>query len=358
MKYRRHFINRLILLASCFVVSFQLLAQIGGEHVFEFINLPQNARSTGLGEYFIATSDGDLSAAYHNPAALTSDADKKIQISYDLFLADISRGNVAYGFSSDKLKSTLHAGLQFVNYGDFKATNVLGQVEGDFKVNEYALTIGGSYDLYERLRLGVNMRIINASYETYTSWGLGFDVAAFFHNDEKNTALTLVIRNAGLQLSAFNDEKETLPFDIQAGFSKRLEHLPFRFSVVAHHLHQWDIIYDDPNDQPVDDIFGANQPRDNTGFVEDLFRHLVFSGEMYIGRNENVMLRLAYNHLRAQELKLDDFRTLAGFSFGLGVQLGKIRIDYGFGKFHTQAAASHFTLSTNLNRLFGADTDI
>ena len=336
----------------------ELQAQIGGEHVYEFLNLPQNARATGLGEYFIATADGDLGAAYHNPAALTADADQKIQISYDLFLADISRGSLAYGFTSKKLKSTLHAGLQFIDYGDFKATNTLGIVEGDFKVSEYALTIGGSRDLYERVRLGVNTRIINSQYESYTSMGLTFDAAAFYHDDEKNLALTLVIKNAGFQLSAFQDVRESVPFDIQIGYSRRLEHLPFRFSVIAHHLHQWDIVYDDPNDQPVDNIFGANQPEDNTGFVEDLFRHLVFSGEMYIGKNENVHLRLAYNHLRAKELKLDDFRTLAGFSFGMGVKLGKIRIDYGFGKFHTQAAASHFTLSTNLNRLFGADTEM
>lgn len=334
------------------------IAQIGGEHVYEFINLPHNARATALGEYLIATSDGDLGAAYHNPASLTAEADQQVQISYDLFLSDISRGSLAYGFTSEKLKANLHAGLQFVNYGDFKQTNTLGIVEGDFSVKDIALTLGGSRDLYERLRVGANIRLINSQYESYTSWGLTFDAAALFHVDEKNTILTLVIKNAGTQLSTFADERESVPFDIQAGFSRRLEHLPFRFSIIAHHLHQWDIVYDDPDRRQVDNIFGTAQPTDNTGFIEDLFRHLVFSGEMYIGKNENVKLRLAYNHLRAKELKLDDFRTLAGFSFGLGIKLGKIQVDYGFGKFHTEAAASHFTLSTNLDKLFGQDTEL
>ncbi len=333
-------------------------AQIGGDHVYEFVQLPNNARATGLGDYLITIADGDLGAAYHNPASLTKEALNKIQVSYDLFLADISRGSVAYGFASEKLKANMHAGLQFINYGDFKATNTRGVVEGDFSVKEFALTIGASKDLYERLRLGVNTRIINSQFESYTSWGLTFDAAAFFHLDDKNAVLTLIIKNAGVQLSTFDDERESVPFDIQAGYSRRLEHLPFRFSIIAHHLHQWDIVYDDPNDQPDDNIFGANQPRDNTGFVEDLFRHLVFSGEMYIGKNENVNLRLAYNHLRAKELKLDDFRTLAGFSFGIGLKLGKMQLDYGFGKFHTQAAASHFTLSTNVHSLFGGNTEM
>ena len=351
--------HKLISTILCFltVIGFTT-AQIGGEHVYEFVNLPNNARATGLGDYLITTSDGDLGAAYHNPASLTADANKQVQLSYDLFLADISRGSLSYGFHSGKLKANMHAGLQFVNYGEFKLTNSLGVVEGDFKVKDIALTIGGSKDLYERLRLGANVRVINSQYESYTSWGLTFDAAALFHVDDKNTVLTLVIKNAGLQLSTFAGERESVPFDIQAGFSRRLEHLPFRFSIVAHHLHQWDIVYDDPDNQPVDNIFGANQPRDNTGFVEDLFRHLVFSGEMFIGQKENVKVRLAYNHLRAKELKLDDFRTLAGFSFGLGVKLGKLQIDYGFGKFHTQAAASHFTLSTNIDKLFGQETEM
>ena len=346
-----------LFLFSVMYVS-SVCAQIGGEHVYEFINLPINARATALGEYLITVADGDLGAAYHNPASLTDESNKEVQLSYDLFLSDISRGSIAYGFSSKKLKANMHAGLQFINYGEFKATNTLGIAEGNFKAKEFALTVGGSRDLYERLRLGVNTRIINSQFESYDSWGLTFDAAAFFHMDEKNAVLTLVIKNAGLQLSKFGNETESVPFDIQAGYSRRLEHLPFRFSIVAHHLHQWDIVYDDPNNRAQDNIFGTSQPRDNTGFIEDLFRHLVFSGEMYVGQKENFTIRLGYNHLRAKELKLDDFRTLAGFSFGFGLKLGKIKLDYGFGKFHTQAAASHFTLSTNLDRLFGADTEM
>jgi hypothetical protein len=334
------------------------IAQIGGEHVYEFTTLPNSARATALGEYLITVSDGDLGAAYHNPASLTDAGNNEVQLSYDLFLTDISRGSIAYGFASEKLKANMHAGLQFINYGDFKLTNDRGIVEGDFKAKEFALTVGGSRDLYERLRLGANIRVINSQFESYTSWGLTFDAAAFFHLDDKNAVLTLVIKNAGLQLSTYANERESVPFDIQAGYSRRLEHLPFRFSIIAHHLHQWDIVYDDPNNRTDDNIFGTSQPRDNTGFVEDLFRHLVFSGEMYIGKNENFNIRLAYNHLRAKELKLEDFRTLAGFSFGFGLKLGKIKLDYGFGKFHTQAAASHFTLSTNLDRLFGSDTEM
>jgi len=51
----------------------------------------------------------------------------------------------------------------------------------------------------------------------------------------------------GTQLSTYNGTavKEELPFDLQAGISKRLENAPFQFSVTAHHLHRFDIFYND-----------------------------------------------------------------------------------------------------------------
>lgn len=330
-------------------------APIGGRHVFEFINLPQSGRAQALGDYFITTSDGDLSAAYHNPATLSSQAVGQAAFNYDFFVSDIKRGGVAYGFESKKWHTNFHSGLQFVNYGEFKQTDNIGNVQGTFDVKEYALTLGASRDLYERVRLGVNTRIINSNYESYTSWGLTFDLAAYYHDDENNAALTLVIKNAGFQLTPFVDERESVPFDVQLGYSKRLKYLPFRFSVVAHHLHEWDIVYDDPNNKPTQSIFTNNQAQDNTGFVEDLFRHLVFAGEMSVGKKENLQLRLAYNHLRSKELKLNDFRTMAGFSFGFGLKLGKFSIDYGLGRYYTQASASHFTLRANLGELFGKE---
>ena len=38
-----------------------------------------------------------------------------------------------------------------------------------------------------------------------------------------------------------------MPFDIQIGTSFKPEHMPFRFSVTAHSLYKYDIVYLDPN---------------------------------------------------------------------------------------------------------------
>jgi hypothetical protein len=59
-----------------------------------------------------------------------------------------------------------------------------------------------------------------------------------------------MFKNVGTQFKTYTPGiKEPLPFDIQAGVSKKLTHTPFLFSLVLHDLYRWDIRYDDPNEQ-------------------------------------------------------------------------------------------------------------
>jgi hypothetical protein len=310
--------------------------------------MPVTARASALGGHLIALNDSDLGAVYHNPAALGNNLNKQLVFSHDFFLSDIKRGFAAYGFQSEKWSANLFGSLQYISYGDFKLTNELGIIEGDFKASEYALTVGIGKSLYERLHVGANLRIINSQFESYNSWGLATDLGLMYHIDQENLVVSLVLKNMGVQLQSFNDENESLPFDLQIGFSKRLAHLPFRFSIIGHQLHRWDIAYDDPaeNEQT---LFGE-EITDNTGsFSDNLFRHLIFAGEFYIGANENLRLRMSYDHLRNRELRLDDFNAMAGFSFGFGIRTAKFGLDYSFGKYHVASAAHHITISTDLD---------
>ena len=94
---------------------------------------------------------------------------------------------------------------------------------------------------------------------------------------------------------------------------------------------------------------GEELPGNNENpFLDNLFRHLVFNGELFIGSEEQVKLRLGYNHLRNKELTIENFRTLAGFSFGFGIKINRFYLDYGFGRYHVGGAANHFTISTNI----------
>ena len=144
--------------------------------------------------------------------------------------------------------------------------------------------------------------------------------------------------------------KEHIPFEIQIGVSKRLKYLPLRLSVIMHNLQRWNILYDDPNTEEDTSIFGDFVTGNNTNpEVDNFFRHFIFNLEFLLGKRETLRLRAGYNHLRKKELSVENFRSLAGFSFGFGIRIKKFQIDYGHSVYHLAGGTNHFGISTNLN---------
>ena len=163
-----------------------------------------------------------------------------------------------------------------------------------------------------------------------------------------------VIKNIGGELSKYSDKRFSAPLDIQIGVSKRLTNLPFRISIIAHQLQQWNIRYDDPSLVETTNLFGETEEQGAfSKNIDNLFRHFIFSGEFLLGKRENLKLRFAYNHLRRKELAVSQFRSLGGFSLGFGIKIKGIKIDYGVGYRHLAGAANHLSLSTSLNKFFG-----
>jgi len=326
-----------------------LFSQLGGQHSFEFLSLPSSARVTGLGGSIISVNDDDLSLALHNPAVLDSTSHNFISFNHHFHVADISNGFFNYARNLPWLGLTGHAGVQYVNYGDFTLADEIGNVSGSFDASDLALVLGVARQMNERIRLGLNLKYINSSYESYSSSGLATDLGIYYENPESKFSAGIVVQHLGVQLSSFTDEKESLPLDVQIGVSKKLEHLPFRFSITAHNLQTLGIRYDDPNVAEVTDIFGTVQSssRLEEG-LDNFFRHFIFSGEFLLGKKENLRLRFGYNHLRRKELKISEFQSIGGFSLGVGLKIYKFRIDYGVGYYHLGGNTNHLTITTNL----------
>ena len=96
-----------------------------------------------------------------------------------------------------------------------------------------------------------------------------------------------------------------------------------------------------------------NQNNDDNAFgdfVDNFFRHIIFSGEFLFGKQENFRVGVAYNHFRRQDLSVRNFRSLAGFSMGVGLKIKRFRIDYGHGFYHLAGGSNHLSISTNLNQ--------
>lgn len=345
---------RVPVLVIC-LLPLALSAQItGGRHVFQFMTLSPSARITALGGAQITVQDDDVAFAAANPAALNPSMDGRLTFQHNFYLSDIQHGYAAYGAHLPKLGFTVHGGLQYMNYGDIKQADEFGNITGKVKAAETAFTLGAARQLTERISLGLNVRFGVSTLDVYQASALATDLGALYVDTASRFSAAIVLRNVGTELATYNDVREDLPYDLQVGFSKRLRHLPFRLTVIAHHLNQWDLRYDDPDNQ--DDgvlLFGGdqNQSQGNPG-LDNFFRHFIFSGEFLLGRNESFRLRVGYNHLRKKELSVRNYRSLAGFSGGVGFKINRFRLDVGYGAYHLAGGVLHVGIGTNLKDFF------
>ena len=330
--------------------------QRGGERIFEFVQLPTSARSTALGGSQIAATTNDYSLVGGNPAMLNASMDNTFLFQYNFHFAGIDNGYAGYAKYSPKLQSTIHGGIHYVSYGKFTAADDMGNVTGEFIAKDLSLQAGIAKQLNDRMSGGLLLQYIQSSYEAYMSNGILLDAGITYKSEDGLNYYSLVIRSMGFQFSTYydGDEPGKAPTDLQFGFSKRLAHVPFRLSILMHDINRWDLRYDSPLEEDISLGFGEDEPKKQSAFsegVDNFFRHLTFGGEIIIGKNENVMLRFAYNHQMAQELQVVNLRSLAGFSGGVGINFKAFVLDYGFAVYHQAGSSKHLGLRIPLSSM-------
>lgn len=344
-----YFLSTICLLLCSNMVFAQ---KIGGQGIYKFLWNPSSARITALGGNCIATRDDDAVLAIQNPSLLNEAGSENISFNHRFYYAGLQDGCFTYAHTYAPWKTNFHAAAQYASYGEFTQANEYGAITGNFKAADYAFILGASHNLYENLSLGVNLKYISSRLENYGSTGIATDFGATYFNPEKNITFTMLFRNVGTQLSNYYETKENLPYELQLGMSKRLKHLPFRFSIIYANFQRWNVLYDDPNQ--VDDavLIGDNTSTKQSStslYFDNLFRHFIFNGEFYIGKKENFRLRLGYNHQLKKELSVANYRSLAGFSGGFGFKINRFRLDYGTAVYHLVGRTHHLSLSTNIN---------
>jgi hypothetical protein len=188
--------------------------------------------------------------------------------------------------------------------------------------------------------VGANLKLISSQLAGYSSFGVGADLAVHYVDTSGLFGISLLARNAGRQLGQYDATtgREPMPFELQLGINKELRYLPFRFSLIYRYLDRWNILFDDPNGENSSLIlaFGEEETTRGAGAIllDNLARHLVFNGELLIGKARNLRLRFGYNHGIQRELRLRDFRSGAGYSFGFAFRTKRFSIAYGRTTYH------------------------
>lgn len=324
------------------------VAQIGGRHVYDFLNLNPSARIVSLGGINVSTIDDDIHLAAQNPALMTDTMHNVAGISFVNYLADIGYGYAGYSQTFEGIGS-FHTGIQYVNYGDLQGADEFGNLTSEFSAGDLVWIVGYANSV-RALRYGANFKFIQSRLAPgFSSVGVALDLGASYQSKGGLFSAGVVARNIGVQLSTYSSgaDREPLPFEIALGISNKLKYMPLRFSITATNLDVLDLIIEDPNAVPETDLSG-NVIEDDNEFVDNLFRHFVFSGEFLLGKA--LRLRGGYNHLRRQELKLEDRPGLTGFSIGAGIRVNRFSFDYGFASYGVNSIfqTHHFSLLLRL----------
>ncbi|MBK7214738.1 MAG: type IX secretion system protein PorQ [Bacteroidales bacterium] len=325
----------------------QAKAQTSGNNTFEFLSLTNSARIAALGGNMASIRDKDLSLALPNPSLISPEMNNELAFSYVNYYTDINLGYAAYARSFKNL-GTYTASLQFLDYGKFNYADATGATAGSFNVGDYSLNLGWGRNLDSNFSIGANLKLLYSDLEAYNSFGMAVDVAGSYFPD-KNTCMSLVFANVGRQITSYSSAGvQPLPFEIQFGVSRRLAHLPFRFSLLLQHLEKWDLTHLDAADAEIDPFTGLAVKKSSLdNFTDKAMRHIVLGGEFVPAKF--LSFRFGYNYLRRQELKLDSRPGTAGFSWGIGLKISKFRIDYSRATYHLVGARNYVTLTTHLS---------
>lgn len=302
--------------------------------IFNFLNLPTSAHITALGGKNISLIEDDISLAVQNPALLSSVSDKTIGMGFMTYMQGVKAGSASYSqFAGERGTWGLHT--QFTSYGELKETNIEGETLGKFSPLDFCLTGQYSYTLTDWLAGGAAGKFIYSHYGEFTSMAMAVDIGLNYYNEDKDLSISAVARNIGVQLKKFGDHRERVPFDMEVGLTAGLGHAPARISVTMVDLTRW------KNSD-------YHTPSKSMSGGAKFFSHFVFG--LDIIPTSRFYISAGYNYRRVKEMVAGDSSHAAGFTFGGGVNLKRIKVGLAYAKYHVSAPTFALNLAYNFQK--------
>ena len=290
--------------------------------VYNFLRLPVSAHAAALGGDNITIVEDDPSLIFNNPALLSSVSDKTISLNYMNYMSGAQTASASFN-RIFKEKTSVAVSAQYMNYGKMKEVDENNVQTGEFSAKD--ISFGGylSYMLGKRFVGGITAKLVTSYIGDYSSIGFGVDLGINYFDADRDISLSVVAKNLGGQLKAYNDDYERMPIDVQVGASKRFSAFPIRLSATLVDLNHWDYKFID---------------------------HLVCGVDFNL--SHAVWLGAGYNFRRAHEMSItddeDESSHGAGMSFGAGVNLERFKLNLAYGKYHVSSNSILLNLAYTL----------
>ena len=319
---------------------------------YSFLSAPHSARVAALGGLPLPLADGDIELSTFNPAAIDSVMSNKLGLSYVDYYTDINFATVQYSRTFDKIGSFTGT-VQYFNYGRFDETSEGGMQTGSFSCSDYAAIIGWGRRLTPDWSIGAAFKYAGHQYETYSGGAIAVDVAGAYQA-ASGWRFLLTARNIGGELfNNYDGNRGRMPLSIDFGASKKLDHLPLTVMLWYDDIQKWNKLFVTPLyiSEHTDPLTGEYRPEGAVSrFARNLFCHAVFGGELTLGKN--IVLRSAFNYGQRYAMDVPEpmWKTLVGFSAGVGVKIKMFEISYARSRDNITASPNFLTIKLDLNK--------
>lgn len=278
---------------------------------YNFLRLPISAHAAALGGDNITIIEDDPTLMFHNPALLSSVSDRSLNLNFMTYMEGAKTASASFN-RIIKERASVAVMAQYMDYGKMKEVDENNTQTGEFSAKDIALSGVFSYSLTERLAGGITAKFVTSYLGDYNSIAMGVDLGLNYYDPDREWSLSLVAKNLGGELKAYDEEYGKMPIDVQLGASKKFLNLPFRISATLVDLNHWDYKF---------------------------INHLVAGVDIIL--SPQIYIAGGYNFRRVEEMKIvsgdDESSHGAGLSFGAGLQLERFKLNLAYGKYHVSS---------------------
>lgn len=280
---------------------------------YNFLRLPVSAHAAALGGDNITIIEDDPALMFSNPALASSVSDKTIGLSYMNYMSGANYMGASYTKALGE-KGTIAGGVQYMNYGKMKEYDQNNTQIGTFNASEIAIEGIFSYELAHNLVGGITAKFINSYIGNYSSMAVGVDLGLNWFEPDYQWSVSVVAKNLGGQIKAYEENYGKIPMDVQVGVSKTFAALPVRLSATLVDLTHYDYRF---------------------------INHLNLGADILL--SDNIWVGGGYKFRRADEMTIgtneDSSAHGAGFSVGGGINLERFKLNLAYGKYHAASSS-------------------
>jgi len=314
-------VKRLLFLIPLILTSLQSQTVIG-KYAGEFLSIGVGGRPLGMGGAYVAIAN-DVTAGYYNPAGLAKLNYPQIALMHDERYGNLVNYNYAavaipygkdytFGLSImrlgvDGIPDTRKALYDANGDGilDINTDRLNYDLITEFSNQDWAFYLTGAKRVTDDLYLGANVKILSRSIAEYSAFGIGFDIGAYYSPME-NLMLGANVQDVTTTFVAWSTGRnELITPTAKVGAAYQLDFLGGKIL-------------------PAVDL-------------DIRFENRRYASQFNIGPisfDPHFGMEYSYKNLFAIRAGYNDVKQ---FTFGAGVKLPKLNIDYSFARFNMSA---------------------